>query len=355
MDFRQGAGRARGVLRAVFREVRSENVTFMAGSIAYHAFLSLLPFLLLVLVVVSRLGDEQLARTVVNAMAGYLSPETVDVLVDAALNATGDGRLSVVGVVVLVWGALRIFRGLDTAFSDIYESEHENTFLDQVRDGVVVFGAIGLALFLVSLADALVAIPSFGPADAVVRPFLSVLTLTVAFLPMYYIFPDEVVSVREVVPGALVAATGWTLLSLGFQFYVGATSASSYGIVGAVILLITWLYFGGLVLLVGASVNAVLAGRSEDVAGFAWDAAPDSSGAGDPTADDAAFVASIEELQAAFDTNPGTVRFVVGDTDVSVEAPGEVAFDVDTIDRPDLLGGDRETAKVTMRWDSWKD
>ncbi|MFC7227823.1 YihY/virulence factor BrkB family protein [Salinirubellus salinus] len=355
MNFRQGAGRARAVLHAVFREVRSENVTFMAGSIAYHAFLSLLPFLLLVLFVVSRLGDEELARTLVNAMAGYLSPETVDVLVDAALNATGDGRLSVVGVVVLVWGALRIFRGLDTAFSDIYESEHENTFLDQVRDGVVVFGAIGLALFLVSLADALVAVPSFGPADAVVRPSLSMLTLTVAFLPMYYIFPDEVVSVREVVPGALVAATGWTALSLGFQFYVGATSTASYGIVGAVILLITWLYFGGLVLLVGAAVNAVLAGRSEDVAGIAWDAAPEPSGEGDPTADDAAFVAGVEELQAAFDTKPGTVRFVVGDTDVTVEAPDEVAFDVDTIDRPDLLGGDRETATVTMRWDSWKD
>jgi membrane protein len=224
-----------------------------------------------------------------------------------------------------------------------------------VRDGVVVFGAIGLALFLVSLADALVAVPSFGPADAVVRPSLSMLTLTVAFLPMYYIFPDEVVSVREVVPGALVAATGWTALSLGFQFYVGATSTASYGIVGAVILLITWLYFGGLVLLVGAAVNAVLAGRSEDVAGIAWDAAPKPSGEDDPTADDAAFVASVEELQAAFDTKPGTVRFVVGDTDVTVEAPDEVTFDVDTIDRPDLLGGDRETATVTMRWDSWKD
>ena len=354
MNLRQGAGRGRAVLRAVFREIRAENITFMAGSIAYHAFLSLLPFLLLVLFVVSRIGNEQLATTLVGAMAGYLSPETVNVLVQAAMNATEDGRLSLIGVVVLVWGALRIFRGLDTAFSDIYESESENTFVDQVRDGVVVFGAIGLALFLVSLADALVTFPSFGAADTVVRPLVSVLTLSLAFLPMYYVFPDEEVTVREVIPGAVVAATGWVLLSLGFQFYVGATSTASYGIVGAVILLITWLYFGGLVLLVGASLNAVLAGRSEDVASIAWDLEPDAEAA-DAEHNDAAFVAGVEELQAAFARNSEEIRIVVGDTDVTLEAPDDVAFDVDKIDRPKVLGGNRETATVKLRWDSWED
>jgi membrane protein len=347
MNTRQGLARGRAVARAVIHEIRTENITFMAGSIAYHAFLSLLPFLLLVLFVVSTLGDERLADALVRGMAGYLTPETVNVLVTAAQNA-GDGRLSLVGAAVLVWGTLRIFRGLDTAFSDIYESEASNPFLDQVRDGIVVFGALGVALFVVALADSFITIPSLGSADLVVRPLVSTLALAVAFLPMYYVFPDEDVTVREVLPGALVAGAGWTLLRLGFGFYVARTSATEYGIVGAVILLITWLYFGGLMLLVGAAVNAVLAGRSEDVEGIAWDAPAGT----DPGHNDAPFVEPLTELEPAFDGEYETVRIVVGGTDVTLPRPAKVSFDIDTIDRPALLGGSRETGELVLVWDS---
>jgi membrane protein len=360
MDSRQGLARLRDVTGAVVREVRAENVTFMAGSIAYHAFVSLLPFLLLVLTVVSAAGDEELARRLLRAVAGYLTPETVELLVRTAFQATGDARISVVGLVVLVWGTLRIFRGLDQAFSDIYESESANTFLDQIRDGVVVFGAIGLALFLVSVADVFVSIPSFGPADPVVGPVVAVAGVAVALLPMYYVFPDEDVSVREVLPGAVVGAVGWVALSSVFRYYAAASSSTSYGIVGVVILLVTWLYFGGLALLVGASVNAVLAGRSEDVADIAWDAALD----GDASANDAEFVAAVEALRDALDgdagedgarSDDGEIRVSVRGTEVVLPRPAEASAHTSTVERPRILGGNRETARVLLRWDSRAD
>ena len=363
MDSRRAFARLRDVTGAVVREVRAENVTFMAGSIAYHAFVSLLPFLLLVLTVVSAAGDEELARRLLRAVAGYLTPETVELLVQAAFAATGDARIGLVGLAVLVWGTLRIFRGLDQAFSDIYESEAANTFLDQIRDGVVVFVAIGLALFLVSAADVFVTLPSFGTADPVVGPLVSVVGVTVALLPMYYVFPDVDVSVREIVPGTVVGATGWVALSAVFRYYVGVSSATSYGIVGVVVLLVTWLYFGGLVLLVGAAVNAVLAGRSEDVDDIAWDAAL----AGDASANDADFVAAVEELRVALNGADGTagggrehasdreLRVTVDDTEVTLPWPAEASAHTSTVERPRILGGSHETAQVRLRWDSRED
>ena len=351
MDSGEGLDRFRVVAGAVVREVRAENVTFMAGSIAYHAFVSLLPFLLLVLWVVSAAGDEELARRLLEAVAGYLTPETVELLVEAAFRATGDARISVVGVVVLVWGTLRIFRGFDHAFSDIYESESANTFLDQVRDGVVVFGAIGLALFVISTADVFVPLPSFGPLQVLVGSALSVVAVSVALLPMYYVFPDVDVSVREVVPGAVVGAVGWTVLSAVFRYYVALSSTSSYGIVGVVILLVTWLYFGGLVLLVGAAVNAVLAGRSEDAADIAWDTPLD----GDASSNDADFVAAVEELRTALEWEGGDydeLRIVVGESEVVLPRPAEASAHTSTVERPRRLGGNSETAQVLFRWDS---
>ncbi|WP_276260415.1 YihY/virulence factor BrkB family protein [Haloglomus litoreum] len=354
--------RARTVLEAIVREVRAENVTFMAGSIAYHAFVSLVPFLLLVLFLINRIGDEALARAFLAAIAANLTPagateggvigQFTELLLQAATSGTQNASISLLSLVALVWGTLRIFRGLDQAFSDIYESESLNTFLDQVLDGVVVFGALGVALFLVSAAERFVGLPSLGAADAVLRPLISVLSVGVALLPMYYVFPDEDVSVREIVPGALVAALGWVALSGVFRYYVAASSTSSYGIVGVIILLITWLYFGGLILLVGASVNAVLAGRSEDVENIAWGAAPGTH----HSYNDDAFVEPLRELKSALDAAEAEgydeVRVAVGDHEVTIPRADEATVRVKTVDRPRILGGDHETGELLLRWDS---
>jgi hypothetical protein len=86
--------------------------------------------------------------------------------------------------------------------------------------------------------------------------------LTVTFLPLYYLLPGVTVSVGEALPGALLAAVGWTLLQSGFRLYAGVVSATQvYGVLGAVLLIVTFLYFGGVILLLGVVFNAVLAGR----------------------------------------------------------------------------------------------
>ncbi len=357
---RRAATRTQQVIGAVVREVRAENVTFMAGSVAYHAFVSLLPFLLLTLFLLTRLGGEQLATTVVEALARNLTPagdatggpadSLANILVEAARNATRSAGLSIVSFAALVWGVLRVFRGLDQAFSDIYETEAANTFVDQLGDGLVVFVAIGLALFTVTLADTFFTVPSIGAADAVVGPLLSIASIAVALLPMYYVFPDEDVTVREIVPGAVVAALGWTLLSYSFRLYAMTSSSSEYGIIGVVILLVTWLYFGGLTLLVGAAVNAVLAGRSEDVADLAW-------GGTAPAANDADFVAPLRDLERRLHRRAPDDEVIVGvgGETVALPAPAEASVSVTTTERPALLGGSRERGEVVLRWDSRAD
>jgi membrane protein len=355
--------RARTVVEAIITEVRAENVTFMAGSIAYHAFVSLVPFLLLVLFLISQVGDDALAESFLRAITANLTPvgaaqdegvvgQFTQVLLDAATSGTQNASISALSFVALIWGTLRIFRGLDQAFSDIYESEALNTFADQMIDGTIVFGALGIALFVVSAAENFVGLPTLGEADTVVRPLLSVLSIGVALFPMYYIFPDEDVTVREVIPGTLAAAAGWTALSAVFRYYVAASSTSSYGIVGVIILLITWLYFGGLILLVGASINAVLSGRSEDVENIAWGAEPGTH----HSYNDDDFVEPLRELEEVLEVAEAEgydeVRVAIDDREVTLPRPDEASVTVKTVDRPRLLGGDRETGELLFQWDS---
>ena len=89
-----------------------------------------------------------------------------------------------------------------------------------------------------------------------------VVGLTAAFLPLYYLLPGEDASVREALPGAVLAAVGWTLLQTGFRAYAAdAVGYETYGVLGGTLLLVTFLYVGALLLLVGVVLNAVLAGR----------------------------------------------------------------------------------------------
>jgi membrane protein len=84
---------------------------------------------------------------------------------------------------------------------------------------------------------------------------------------MYYVFPDVDLRVVEVLPGTVLAAVGLTALESLFRVYVALSSTGeTYGVIGSVVVLVTWLYFNGLVLLLGVVVNAVLTNRTADVA-----------------------------------------------------------------------------------------
>ena len=92
---------------------------------------------------------------------------------------------------------------------------------------------------------------------------LPTLALAIAFFPIYYVFPNMDVTIREVLPGVFIAAIGWIGLKWVFNLYIFFSDKSDfYGLVGILVLLVTWLYFGALILLVGTEVNAVLAGRT---------------------------------------------------------------------------------------------
>jgi membrane protein len=254
-------GETTAVLRTVTERVREQNLTFLAGSLAYNAFISLIPLLLLLLFAVGTVGSEMVATRVSGLTEAYLTAGAQTEIRAAVDNADGEVGLSVTSLLVLLWGALKLFRGLDTAFAEVYATEYESSLFKQFRDGFVAFAALGLSLVTIALAGAAFAYLQV-PLLHVLNPLFLLAGLSLAFLPMYYVFPDVEMTVREALPGAVVAAGGWAILEVGFQVYAAnAGQYEAYGVIGGVLLLLTWLYFGGFVLLVGAAVNAVIRER----------------------------------------------------------------------------------------------
>ena len=82
--------------------------------------------------------------------------------------------------------------------------------------------------------------------------------LIVAMALVYYLAPDVEQQWQWITPGSIVAVCGWLLASLGFSYYVNHFGSynATYGSIGAVIVLLTWMYVSGLFVLVGGEINA---------------------------------------------------------------------------------------------------
>jgi len=256
-----------GAAKRVFSEFSEKNVPFMAAGLAYNAFISLAPLLVVLFLVVSVVGGG-LEDRVVTASGTWLPGPIADVVQQVFQGDTTGGTASVVGLVVILWGTLKIFRGLDTAFSEIYETTADNSFADKLTDALVVFVALVVAIVVtVGAAAVFAAFSDAVPYVDVLTPLVLVAGLTLAFYPMFYVFPDVALDWHSVLPGVLFAAVGWAAFQAVFQVYLAFSDPSSGSFFGGVVIVITYLYFSAFVLLLGAVINAVVGDHSSGTPG----------------------------------------------------------------------------------------
>lgn len=334
--------------KRVAADFSAKNVTFMAAGIAYNAFVSLAPLLVLLLFVTSLVGSDVKARLV--ALADTSLPGPIATVVTQVFQGRGGvAGASVVGLVVLLWGTLKIFRGLDTAFSEIYETTAKNSLTDQVIDGVVVLVALLVALVaMIGVTVVFDLLSAQIPYIGYLTPVILVAGLMVAFFPIYYRFPDADVGWRDVLPGVVVAAVGWAALQALFQVYLSLSGDGAGELFGGVIVVITWLYFSGLVLLVGAVINAVVGGHSSGKAGGVGTGASGYETTHDESLPRDAFAEYLTDLRAEL------TGYDAGTRPFAQPKPGDRYLpsngDVRVIEQTKSDGETRQWA-VSVRWE----
>ncbi|WP_290809846.1 YihY/virulence factor BrkB family protein [Halovivax sp.] len=255
---------ASALVRDVVHVARTQQLTLLAAGVAFYAFLSLVPIALLAFGVAASLGGEAFARGLSAAVEDFLTPSAQELLAEALVDETGRRSATVVGALGIVWGSSRVLRGLDRAFSQVYGTVAEKSLLDTFWDAAVVAGAVAAGIAIVGALEVAIAMAPV-PGTSLVAPALVFPALVAAFLPMYVVFPGPEVGLREALPGTMLAAIGWLVLSRTFAIYAAVAAGSAiYGALGGVLLVLVWLYVGAIVVVFGAVVNAVLADRGTD-------------------------------------------------------------------------------------------
>ncbi|MCU4926274.1 YihY/virulence factor BrkB family protein [Halobacteria archaeon AArc-dxtr1] len=261
------------LVRDVAAVARERQLSAKSAALAYHGFNTLVPLVVLLLVGVAIADGFAVVLDAIETATGL--EETVSR--DALDQATGDGgadlgRAALLATAILLWSAARLFQAVNSAFTAVYGSRKSQSYLRAalttsavtIGNAVLLTATVAVGVALVSVLGVSISVVVDGRWAGIASTAALALLLFLLFVPMYYLFPEADVSVREVLPGTALAAGSWTLLALGFRVYVVTSeSVALFGIAGAVLLVLTWVYLGALCLLLGAVCNAVLAGRVE--------------------------------------------------------------------------------------------
>jgi len=239
----------------VGRVAIDHDIKYPAAAFAYYAFVAQIPFLIFVLAVV---GDR-LAERIRVVTPAFLTPDAQQLVSEALLATSGRVWAALLAVGVLAWSGANIVSGFQTVIERV-EDETDESLAVQLRGAVSILGSFGLVIGSILLTNLLFILVPTAHRLAVVEPLVLFGLLTIAFLPLYYAPSQVVMTPRDALPGALLAAAGWTILLTVISFYArNASTFALYGVLSGIIIILTSLYAAGGILMLGIVLNVVTA------------------------------------------------------------------------------------------------
>jgi membrane protein len=258
--------------RRVIAEIRDDDCLGRAAQLAYYFLFALFPFFLFLTTLLGYLPIPDLLDRLLETLGQMLPGEALQLVQDNIRQlVTGQrGGLLSFGILAALWTSSSALTAIIDSLNRAYDVEEGRPFW-KVR--LIAMGiTVGLSAFIVVALVLLTFGPQLGRwvADLVglgrvfevtwnvVRWPVIVGLLVVAIALLYYFAPDVEQEWTWITPGSACAVLGWLLASLGFAFYVNRFGSynATYGSIGAVIVLLTWMYVTGLFILIGGEINA---------------------------------------------------------------------------------------------------
>ncbi len=263
--------------RRSVEEFFEDDCTQMAAAISYYVLFSLFPLLIFLVGVMGLfLQNSALQQDIIDGVLDLL-PEQGDEgtgdITDAVRDVAGVGSatVGVFGLIGMAWSGSNMFGVLRRSINTAYDLEQQRPFVQQKLLDLAMVMGLG-AFFLTSLAATtfLRTVRAFSSDLAVLgdiaesaglawdtASFLIPFGLSfIAFSVLYWIVPATTVKLRDVWPGALVAALFFEVGKFGFAIYLANFSSygAVYGFLGGVVAFLFWVYISAVILLFGAEV-----------------------------------------------------------------------------------------------------
>jgi membrane protein len=262
----------------LWKEFNDDEVTTRAASLAYYFLLAVFPAMLFLLSMLgyfaafgSQIRDNlfQLLARVLPASAGELVQKTIEEII----KANGAGK-AIFGVVGALWAASSGVGAIMQCLNVAYDVEETRPWWKKpiisvgltIALSVLIISAITLVLYGGQLAQLVAKHVGFGTVFVtgwkIAQWPIALGFMFLAFAVVYYFAPNvKAPEWHWITPGSGLGVIVWLGASFGLRIYLHYFNSysKSYGSLGAVIILLLWLYLTGIAIMVGGEVNSIIA------------------------------------------------------------------------------------------------
>ncbi|HTL90159.1 MAG TPA: YihY/virulence factor BrkB family protein [Leptolyngbya sp.] len=263
--------------RDTVTEGLEDNVPLLAAALAYYTMFSLAPLLIIAIAIVGAIYGEDAARgEIVRQIQGLVGRDGAEFIQSMIQNASqpgsGGGVATLVGVVLLIFGASGVFGQLQAALNTIWEVKPKpgravKSFLQSRFLSFAMVLVIGFLLLVSLVLSAVFSgvsgyFGSFLPESFKVAQILdfaiSLGLATLLFASIYKFLPDVKVPWKNLWVGSAVTALLFNVGKFLIGLYLGNSSVgSTYGAAGSLVVVLLWVFYSAQILLFGAEFTQV--------------------------------------------------------------------------------------------------
>jgi membrane protein len=261
------------IVARTYKRIWDDNVGLVAAGVAFYAFFALLSLLALIVLVYGLAADPITVIKHMRALTAILPGDVATLIGDQLLtivhsSAGTKGFGILLAFLVAIYGGTNGAAAAITALNIAYEEKEKR--------GLLRFYLLAVGLTLSALVVALAAIgataavaflqrllPEASPVAVTLAKIAGYALLTLAAAAIaatvYRFAPSrEDAQWKWITPGSVFAAVAWLLLTTLFGLYLArfANYKASYGSLGAVVAMLTWMYFSAYTFLIGAELNS---------------------------------------------------------------------------------------------------
>ncbi|MCL4494589.1 MAG: YihY/virulence factor BrkB family protein [Firmicutes bacterium] len=259
-----------------------DDMTSYAAALAYKFLFALFPLALFLTALLAFMHLPRTVQSIVGPLSNLMPQAVVNLLQNNIAEAVTHENPTILslGILGFIWGMTGAFMELMDAFNHAYELPYpfRRTALQRYALGIgtgIIFGILFVVMLLVAAGGTLFThwllghilhLPIDQAASFVLHWVLLLALMVISLDVLYSILPDTKLSFRLLSPGTVLATIVFLVLSLGFSLYTSHFHSYNkmYGSLGAVILLLLYLYLFSLAILLGVEVNALSHHNAQD-------------------------------------------------------------------------------------------
>jgi membrane protein len=264
------------LVKRTVKEIGEDRIPSLAAETAYYFFFSLFPLLLFLTPLLGLIGDgQQLMESMLGRLSTTMPPDTLSLLrrvLGEIVTSSDNAGIMSIGVLLAAWSGSNIFGSLMGALNVAYDVSETRPWWKRqlLRIGVLLIAGgtmiVATAIFLdgervarwigsaIGLGDAAIA------AWTVLQLVLAVALLVALGAVVFKLLPNVQQRWSHVFVASAITTLLWIVATVLFRLYVQNFGSynKTYGTIGGVIILLTWMYYSMFVLLTGGELAAEL-------------------------------------------------------------------------------------------------